>query len=143
MPYNHLSNSSIKPRLDSNVFEYHDEDGKNITVFELYSVKSKELFRQTVGSWDPETNTLTLTRKSKYERRKDLGGITLVSVFEEYKPICVQLNTTTSHGIDTDVLNALAQHLNFTYTITFSPERLFDAKLANGTWIGRFAQLSK
>ena len=137
IPYNYLSNSSIMPRLDSDIFEYQEVDKQSIAVFEIYSVKGTEFIRQSIGTWESTRNTLTMSKKPIYERRRDLKGVALISVFEEYKPTCVYVNATTSLGIDTDVLNALAKHLNFTYTITLSPERLFDGRLANGTWIGK------
>ena len=109
----------------------------SVEIRELYNIKGGPVFSNWVASWSFTNRKLTLTKAIKYQRRGDLGGIVLRGAFEEYRPVCVYHNTTSSGGYCSDVMNLMADHLNFSYTVHLSPERVFDGRLPNGTWLGK------
>ena len=124
------------PRLDSNVYEYELSNTQDIEVHEIYSVKSTQIIRNQLATWRTLTRYLEMNDVEKYERRTDLKQALLAGVIELYPGFCEYINETASSGYYSDVMNLLASKLNFTFTTSLSPERVFDGRLPNGTWIG-------
>ena len=119
-------------------FRYkYEQASETFEVHEIYNIKGGPPLSNWLASWSVTTKTLRVTKAVKYQRRADLGGIKLRGAIEVYKPICTYFNETRSGGYNTDVFDLMSDHLNFTYTGHLSPERVFDGRLPNGTWIGK------
>ncbi|KAK7099043.1 hypothetical protein V1264_003239 [Littorina saxatilis] len=78
--------------------------------------------------------------------KHDLGGRTLRVVTKKWIPFVKSHrngNSTWYTGLCIDLLNLLAESLNFTYTLSETADGIWGSKLANGTWAGMTGMLHR
>ncbi len=98
--------------LNSNVLLYTGDKENNATVIsEVYSVKSH--YRTNIFAQWSEDAGLTVPQPAVWERRKDLGGVTLVSTALHFNPMNRMGPNNTVTGLFPDILYALHDSLNF------------------------------
>ncbi|KAK7103508.1 glutamate receptor ionotropic, kainate glr-3-like isoform X2 [Littorina saxatilis] len=78
--------------------------------------------------------------------KHDLGGRTLRVMTRQWIPFVKghrNGNGTWYTGLCIDLLDLLAESLNFTYTLSESADGIWGSKLANGTWAGMTGMLHR
>ncbi len=139
----------LSARLDSRVF-YYTWEGDGFVVEEDYSisVKGGPVVTQHVGSWNATSGMVSMDEPNVWERRSDLGGITLNNTFLRFSPISMYVydeegKIVGRRGMYQDLLDALMARLNFSVE-TFPPEDGNWGRLkgdGSGRWNGMVGML--
>ncbi len=100
--------------LESNLLVYDHDDARGITsIFEIYCVKSQVPKKTLLGYWS-ESGGLLVPEPTKWERRSNLSGVTLVNVVLEWEPmINVAEDNVMLTGLFPDIIHAIQDYLGF------------------------------
>ncbi len=96
-----------------------------------------------------QSEGLTINNKQKWERRRNLGRVTLMEGIVDFEvdwdPICIvnrDLNGKhTVSGAMPDMLSALQDKLNFTRQLRAAPDQDYGSLNPDGTWTGIVSML--
>ena len=91
-------------RLDSDIYTYEFQNNK-LKLYEVYSLKGKTV------------ETEMSLHLSKWERRDNLHGITLLGSSKDYFPMHIKNSDGSFVGYIADVVQALQKRLNFSLTM--------------------------
>ena len=126
-------------RLDSKIYTYAPVENSTV-IREMYEIKGK-LITTNVATWN-ESIGLSVPIPNIWERRNDLGGLTLMVGSIDF-PILHELHSDDSnknalygHGYLFEIINVLASKLNFTYKIIPSIDGKWGGTDTNGNWNG-------
>ncbi len=130
-------------RFDSNCFfaKGADQGGKVFEIEEQYVAKGKA-FHNHIGTWTP-TGGLAMSMEGVWERRRDLGGLSLLAHFLAVSPFVTVRQDGSLAGLEPEVLHALQQALNFTTEYVPTETKQFGAPLGNGSWTGIIGMLDR
>ena len=131
-------------RYDSNVFMVKNTGVNKIDIVEVYSI-DKRVFHVNTGQWTEE-NSLEWSLLGKWERRRDMGGVNLRSLYlletgylELQDGLAIDprnLAILPWVGIFPDVYQSLAATFNFTYTLAQPRDGKWGTKEESGEWSG-------
>ena len=135
---------AIKLDLDDDLYWYtfHNEQ---VHLYEVYKIhKDFDIKVKPFGNWTE--NGLSLPNLEKWTRRSNLEGanfkvVSLVSNPYITEMIPIGPGTFTMTGMFAEVFFALQGVLNFTFTLTKSPDGQWGALQADGTWTGMVREL--
>ncbi len=110
---NIVASEQLPLSLYSNVLLYSEgaEHEENITVTEVYSIKSHHRRNNSFAQWTK--SGLVVPEPATWNRRSNLTGITLVSTVLEWNPFSIMRPNGTITGFFPEILNALQDMLNF------------------------------
>ena len=147
------------------------ENGTHVNLFEIYKISERQgpIVYNTIGVWS-NIDGLQLTTTSKWYRRGNLKVNLKVNMFcfenrnflsllfqghhfkvqtlvETPYTISLDLNDQTEKyevtGSFPDLLNSLANTMNFTYTIGPPPDMKWGGQQKDGSWNGMMDQVVK
>ena len=145
------------------------ENGTHVDLFEIYKINERQgpIEYNTIGAWS-KIYGLELTNTSKWYRRGNLKVsitsfnmktkiFTLIllqghhfkvqTLVETPYTISLNLNAQTEKyevtGSFPDLLNSLANTMNFTYTIGPPPDKKWGGQQPDGSWNGMMDQVVK
>ena len=145
------------------------ENGTHVNLFEIYKISERQgpIVYNTIGVWS-NIDGLQLTTTSKWYRRGNLKVNIFLFCFENRNfpsllfqshhfkvqtlvetpyTISLDLNDQTENyevtGSFPDLLNSLANTMNFTYTIGPPPDNKWGGQQENGSWNGMMDQVVK
>ena len=147
------------------------ENGTHVNMFEIYKISERQgpIVYNTIGFWS-NIDGLQLTTTSKWYRRGNLKVNLKVNMFcfenrnflsllfqghhfkvqtlvETPYTISLDLNDQTERyevtGSFPDLLNSLANTMNFTYTIGPPPDNKWGGQQKDGSWNGMMDQVVK
>ena len=116
------------------------------TLYEIYRIGPNSIILYNrIGTWhqkDNDMHRLQMTSMKKWHRRYDLKGHNFKVTGLEEAPFInyIILNSVTGkyemEGSFTDLLNILANIMNFTYTWTLPPDNAWGGLQKDGSWNG-------
>ena len=140
----------FKFSFDSNVF-LAITAGTSVDIVEVYSIQDR-VFRIKAGYWS-HNQGLSWSDLAKWERRRDMGGVTLKSLYLEETGYLIldndpklvvndkNLARVPWVGVVPDIYQSLADTFNFTYILAQSTDRKWGAVEASGDWNGLIGDL--
>ena len=111
-----------------------------ITLYEIYRIgPNSMILYNSIGTWH---HGLQMTSMKKWHRRYDLKGHNFIATALEEAPFInkIVLNSVTEKyemdGSFVDLLNLLADIMNFTYTWKLPPDNSWGGLQKDGSWNG-------
>lgn len=142
------SDIGLKFRFDSNVFLAFTRYNY-VNIEEVYNIEERP-YHIKAGHWRPNSG-LSWSELAKWERRRDMGGVTLRSLYLEetgYLLLDPEIQTDPKNlasvrwvGLVADIYQSLADTFNFTYTLAQSRDRKWGAIDDSGEWNGLIRDL--
>ena len=140
---------ALNLRLDSHVYLYEIEND-TVLVDEVYAIKNGPKIQNEIGRFN-ETHGFTMDNENIWERRKNLGGITLENLTLRkfnFLPLVDMRPDPDSDkiqvtGYQKDVLLQLGKIMNFSVVNKLSVDGQFGAKNPNGSWNGMVGMLTR
>ena len=132
--------------LDDDLYWYKSS-GENIDLYEVYRIhKDFDIKILPFGNWTAVSNNLILPNLEKWTRRSNLEGanfrvVSLVSNPYITEMIPIGPDRFTMKGMFAEVFFALQSVLNFTFTLTKSPDGQWGALQTDGSWTGMVREL--
>jgi len=138
-------------RFDSKVFiiQRINKDKNSYKILETFSIDQSSIITQVVGDYSTDYG-LEMPEKNYLKRRQDLRSKTLRMIYYDDLGYCDALEPSIIHnnprnlnwnehnwsGFTPDIINSLADMLNFTYTLQFSRDGNWGSPNKNGSWNG-------
>ncbi|XP_014219327.1 glutamate receptor ionotropic, kainate 5-like [Copidosoma floridanum] len=110
------------------------------TVREWYSVRFNETSIYELITWTPERGLRLMSKKSFYERRNNLGGMSLSVVTVGKVP---ENGSHYNHNFYSSVLNELSKSLNFTLNFTCTEKFGGTYNKSENKWTGAIGRLER
>ena len=146
LPKHFLGTNNIKTlKLNSLVYVYW-KSGDHIVLEEVYSVMSKKLVINSLGTFDPVSDQLNMSPiKPLWERRSNLTGITLRTTVLQWLPhmgleMATDGKVKSMWGANFDALRVLQNKMGFDYTVEVPPDGNFGVQDDKGIWNGVVGQ---
>ena len=105
--------SKLPLTLESNLLAFAVDDmSANISISELYSIKSSTKRKTYFGYWNLQEG-LVVPEPVIWERRSDLSGVTLINTVLEWQPLITLGSNNDTSGFFPDILSYIQAHLNY------------------------------
>ena len=106
------------------------------------------MIAQFVGEWHAANDTFEVPQPLPWERRTNLGGVTLVNCVRFFGPMVIELkdsdgNLVGSSGLFPSIVQTLGSHLNFTMTTMNSRDNSWGTAHPNGSASGIIRELAE
>ncbi len=144
MPH-YMNVSYFDLHLNSEVYTYSDDDSSDIvTLSEAYAVKNGPRFANVIGIWNISSCEMTYWKSpSVWERRKDLGGLTLVVSYLDYYPITDPTDRFNLTGLFPDIVRVIASGSNFKVAFQLAKDGIYGGVDSDGNLLGLIGELTR
>ena len=138
-----ISLNKLHVGYDTLTFGFTSAGNNVVTIYDLFRVNDTfDVIVNEMGTWSPD-HQLQIPNPDIWSRRESLQGLHLkvTSVYSPHAVTYIEDNCSTAscfRGMFADVLHALSEQMNFTYTVQRSYRW---GAYINGTWDGMVGQL--
>ncbi len=129
-------------RLDSHFYTIQQDKTHLNEIREWYRIHG-DLFSNLIGSWKHNLG-LYLTKESKWTRRMDFHGHTLMATTNIWNPISFQDKRHDKFtGLVPELVQTIGRAANFTVKWVVPADENYGSLLENGTWDGLVGMLHR
>ncbi len=132
-------------RLDTLLIEM-SRSSKVVEFREIYQVKGGPLRKNAFGTWTPGGVGLEVPTPHLWERRADLGNVTLIGQAIPFSYVTVFENGSLANlsGLGPEIVRAMVRGLNVTMEYATPPDGKFGSKIdgTSSRWSGIVGELS-
>ena len=131
--------------FDTEIYMYHMMNQSLIEISEIYAIKNGDRIVSDVTLFDLSSLTMIpLASMDVWNRRTSLFGEVLVNTIVDFAPFhYFSLTDQLMTGLLVDILNSLAQALNFKVIHKMTPDGEFGVLKENKTWTGMVGVLAR
>ena len=138
-----LALQKIQLDLDDDLFLTYYANDQSLQIKELYKIRPSEDFEVISLPYANFTTGLMLSPNEKWNRRKDLQGVVMKIAGLESMPYITSMTPVRGQpgffkmeGLCAEVVFALQEIMNFTFTLIQPPDMQWGALQADGSWSG-------
>ncbi len=121
-------------RFDSNYYTVHDVNSGNVSIEEHYHIKGTR-YSNMIGHWSEECG-LRISEMSKWERRKDLSGVSLDIATNVQGGFVHRLDNGGYGGYLPEVIKTVQLDSNFSISWAVPKDKKYGVPIGNGSWNG-------